>query len=159
MPRPHRFPAPVLFDPEVEAGYMKHFVPVPEDVARSLQGAARLVGKLDDRPFRRVFHERPDGSPCLKFGAGWLAEAKLTEGDEVIVELAADPEPDRVDLPEELELALAADPEAAMAWAALTPGKQRTLAYGVERAKRPETRRKRATATLEQVLGEATRAG
>jgi len=142
----HRFSAPLLFAPEIERGYMKHYVPVPEDVARALEGVERLVGSLDGRRFRRVLHERPDGSPCLKLGVSWLRDAGLNEGDLLEVELAPDPDPDRVELPEELERALDDDPEAAFAWRELTPGKQRTLAYGVARAKRPETRMRRARA-------------
>lgn len=148
----HEFTAPLLFDSEIEAGYMKHFVPVPEEVADALADARRLIGALGEAEFRRVLHEREDGSRCLKFGAGWLRERGLREGDLLEVRLAVDPDPDRVDLPAELEDALMADPEAALAWAALTPGRQRTLAYGVERAKRVATRQKRARAIVLQLV-------
>ncbi|MEM0960990.1 MAG: YdeI/OmpD-associated family protein [Bacteroidota bacterium] len=67
------------------------------------------------------------------------------------VTVAEDPDPDRVDLPDELQAALDLDPVASAAWRALTPGRQRTLAYGVGRAKRPETRVRRALALLDQV--------
>ena len=152
--REHVFAAPVLFDPEVEDGYMKHFVPVPESVARALEahGATRLIGSLDGRAFRRVLHRRPDGGRCLKFGNGWLKDAGLGDGDEVRVTLAPDPDPDAVDVPAELAEALDVDAEAALAWAALTPGKQRTMAYAVARAKRPQTRHRRARAVIEQLL-------
>ena len=41
--------------------------------------------------------------------------------------------------------------QAAVLWAAATPGRQRTLAYGVARAKRSETRARRAQALLDAV--------
>ena len=83
----HTFRAPVLFDPEVEDGYMKHFVPLPEDVAAALEatGAKRFAGTLDAIPFRRVLHRRPQGDLVLKFGLGWLKDHRLKEGDELIV--------------------------------------------------------------------------
>ncbi|MFK7989460.1 MAG: YdeI/OmpD-associated family protein [Sandaracinaceae bacterium] len=151
---PCEFVAPVLFDPAVEAGYMKHFVPIPSDVAARLGSAKRRVGSVDGRPFRRVMHRRPDGSPCLKFGEGWLREAGLPDGTEVLVVLGEDPNPDAVDLPDELQAALSNDAEAKLLWTMLTPGKQRTLAYGVERAKRPDTRRRRAAAVPAALVAE-----
>lgn len=154
LPSAFEFTAPVLFDPEVDDGYMKHFIPIPDAVARSLDaaGAVRLAGTLDDRTFRRAMHRRPDGSRCLKFGQAWLREAGLFDGAEVHVTLGPDPDPDHVDLPDELAAALQADPEATAAWQSLTPGRQRTLAYGVTRAKRPATRQRRAAAVLEEVV-------
>lgn len=134
---------------------MKHFVPIPDRVATALEGAGRLTGSLDGRPFSRVMHRRPDGSRCLKFGEGWLREAGFADGTEVRVTLAVDPNPDAVDLPAALRTALSDDAEAALLWTMLTPGKQRTLAYGVARAKRPDTQRRRAAAVLSQLLADA----
>lgn len=130
---------------------MKHYVPLADDVAESLAGAPRLLGEIDGHAFRRTLQRRPNGEPCLRFGAGWLRDAGLTVGAVVPVVVAPDPDPDRVDLPEELTAALGLDPAAAAAWAALTPGRQRTMAYGVGRAKRPETRVRRALALLEEI--------
>jgi len=151
------FSAPLLFDSEIAKGYMKHFVPVPAKVADALaeSGATRLCGSLGPHAFRRTLHDRPDGSRCLKFGEGWLRDVGLREGDELAVTLYPDPDPDRVDIPDELAAALDEDPEAAVLWAAATPGRQRTLAYGVARAKRSETRARRAQALLAQLVDEA----
>ena len=148
---PHEFLAPVLLDPDVEDGYMKHYVPLAKDIAASLADAPRVVGTIDGHAFRRTIQERPNGEPCLRFGKGWLWDAGLAVGAVVPVTVAEDPDPDRVDLPDGLEAALDLDPVASAAWNALTPGRQRTLAYGVGRAKRPETRGRRALALLDQV--------
>ncbi|MEM7789247.1 MAG: YdeI/OmpD-associated family protein [Bacteroidota bacterium] len=154
MSRLPPFPAPVLVDPEAEPGYMKHYVPLPEAVADALDGHDRVEGTLGGHAFRRTVQRRPDGARWLRFGAGWLRDAGLAVGEVVLVEVGPDLDPDRVDLPAELEAALALDPEAARAWDALPPGKRRTLAYGVGRAKRPETRERRALALAEAVRTE-----
>lgn len=46
----------------------------------------------------------------------------------------------QIDLPEELVEALDADPELAEAFAALTPGRQKSYAFNLAQAKKPETR-------------------
>ena len=142
----HEYPAPVLVDDEVEAGYMKHYVPVPTAIADALGGAAHVEGTLGGVPFRRTLQRTPDGGARLRFGAGWLRDAGIAPGAVVTVTLREDPAPDRVDVPPELQAALDQDPGAKAAWAALTPGKQRTLTYGISRGKREETRIRRAVA-------------
>ncbi|MEL6611862.1 MAG: YdeI/OmpD-associated family protein [Bacteroidota bacterium] len=144
----HSFPAPILLDPDIDVGYMKHYVPLPVPVAEALAGARRVMGTVGGHPFRRTIQERPNGAPCLRFGQTWLRDHDLTVGNVVEVMVQPDPDPDRVDLPEELEAALALDPEAAEAWYQLPPGMQRTLAYGVGRAKQAATRERRALKVL-----------
>lgn len=147
----HEFPAPILRDPAVADGYMKHYVPLPEPVAEALGGSPRVAGTLGGVPFRRTVQRRAGGERCLRFGAGWLRDAGLDVGAVVPVRVGPDPEPDRVDVPAELDAALSLDPGARAAWRALPPGRRRTLAYGVARAKRPETRERRARALAESV--------
>ncbi|MEM7603204.1 MAG: YdeI/OmpD-associated family protein [Verrucomicrobiota bacterium] len=55
---------------------------------------------------------------------------------------------DAVDVPPELELALAHRPHLLKRWNELTPGKQRSLAYRVAQAKRSETRESRVDEVL-----------
>jgi Bacteriocin-protection, YdeI or OmpD-Associated len=61
-----------------------------------------------------------------------------------------------VDLPAELQMALTRDAAFRAAWAALTPGKQRGLAYTVASAKKTETRQVRAEQVAAQVLSGLT---
>ena len=147
---PHRFVAPILFDPAVADGYMKHYVALPAAVDAALGDAKRFVGALDDVAWRRTLHRRADGR-CLKFGLSWLKDAGFAAGDLVEVTISVDPDPDRVDLPPELEAAFEAAPDARWAFIQLTPGKQRTLIYPVLRAKKPETKARRAAALVAQL--------
>ncbi|MEM1043808.1 MAG: YdeI/OmpD-associated family protein [Bacteroidota bacterium] len=153
----HDFPTPVLEDPETEAGYMHHYVPIPAEVAAALDadGVTHVEGTLDagsgTRPFRRALHRQPDGSLRLKFGAGWLREAGAAVGNVARVTLHEDPDPGRVDMPGELSAALDLDPEASKAWAALSPSRRKTHAYHVGRAKRTDTRIRRALSILDEI--------
>ena len=151
------FTAPVVLDLQVEAGYMAHLVPVPAKVAAALEraGARRLEGSLSGHAFRRILHSDSSGEPCLRFGKAWLRDAGLSEGDLVEVMLRPDPDPDRIDVPDELAAALDEDPEAGILWAALTPGRRRSLAYAVTRAKKPETRARRAASLLADLVRDA----
>lgn len=66
-----------------------------------------------------------------------MRDAGLSPGDVVIVQLDHDQDPDRMDVPEELAFLHDPDPVAEHLWEELTRGRQRSLVYGVERARRP----------------------
>lgn len=139
------FPTAVRTAP-VEPGYMKHYVALPPPIAEALEaaGVRRVIGDIGGHRFERTVQRGHDGQPCLRFGQGWLRRAGLAAGDDIWVELAPDPEPDRVRLPTELEAALADAPDLRPRWNSLSPGKRRTHAMHVDRAKRAETRARRA---------------
>lgn len=59
---------------------------------------------------------------------------------------------DAVEIPAALSRALSEDEALCAAWDALTPGRQRSLAYPILNAKRPETIAKRLTALRETLL-------
>lgn len=141
-------------DGGVPAGYMKHFVAVPAGVLAELglQGGERVRGELNEVAFSRILQKRDDGAAYLRFGEGWLRDAEAHPGDRVTIRLEPDPDPDHVAIPDELAEALDAHPAASAAWASFTPGKRRTLAYGVERARRPETRARRAEQVVDGIL-------
>ncbi len=143
MPEPVTFPAPVL---QQEDGQRYHYVPLPADVATAFEreGVRRVVATVNGTPIRRGILNRADGERYLALGIGFLRDVGAAYGDTVVVELAADPEPDRIDLGEELEAVLEQDEEAAARFYGFTLGNQRSLASYVTSAKRPETRVKRA---------------
>ena len=73
-----------------------------------------------------------------------MSDLELAAGDLVEVALSADPDPDHVDLGDELAAALAADADAREVWESMTPGTRRALAYTVTSARRVGTREDRA---------------
>lgn len=151
-----RFDAVVRIDATVADGYMKHYVALPDDLAATFAaaGVERVEGTIGGTRFRRRLQDRADGGLSLRFGVSWLRDAGLTPGDVVTVEVAEETDPDRVDVPDELAAVFDVDPAVEHVWGALTPGRQRTLVYGIERAKRPETRTRRAAALARQLRDE-----
>ena len=77
--------------------------------------------------------------------------AGVATGEEVVVELAFDPEPPAVNVPEDFARALDADPAARAAYDGLTHSRKREHVRAIDSAKKPETRQRRiekALATL-----------
>ena len=153
-PRPeHAFAGPVL---RTDGGLGMHYVPIPPEID-DLLGDARIVTGVLAGPeglearFRRAVHGRGDGAPRLLFGKKVLKEAGLSYGATAFVELEPAADPDAVHLPDELEAALAQDPEAAARFATFTPGRRRSLGVHVDQAKRPETRVRRALDLCEKI--------
>lgn len=141
-PMPESFAAPVL---RSATGMGYHYLPVPAEVAEALlaAGTRRVVATLNGHAARRAIVTH-DGAPALIVGTGLLRNVGVREGDTVVVDLAPDPEPDRIDLGDAFEAALAGDPEAAERFFSFTVGRQRSMASYVTAAKRPETQVRRA---------------
>jgi Bacteriocin-protection, YdeI or OmpD-Associated/Domain of unknown function (DUF1905) len=72
-------------------------------------------------------------------------------GERVEVTMALDTEPRTVEVPEDLEAALARDKDARSAFEGLSFTHRREYAEWIEEAKRPETRARRVAETLERV--------
>ncbi|MEP6696051.1 MAG: YdeI/OmpD-associated family protein [Pseudonocardiales bacterium] len=77
------------------------------------------------------------------------AAAGVAAGDEVDVELVLDTEPREVSVPADLAAALDADPAARQAFDALSYSNRLRYALAVGAAKKPETRERRLTETLD----------
>lgn len=139
----HEFVAPVLRQPR---GLRFHYLPLPEEVSDELEraGVRRVVVELNGFRIRRAVMNSVDVGRHLVTGRTILRDARANQGDMVHVALWADPDPDSVDVPEELEAALAQDRAAAERFATFTPGQQRSICVYVTQAKRTETRVKRA---------------
>lgn len=137
------FVAPVL---QQDEGLRFHYLPLPDDVVGAFDraGVRRVVAVLNGTPFRRAIMRTDEHGPHLVTGQIILREIGARLGEPVMIELSPDPEPDLVEVPEELEVALDQDEEAAERFYAFSPGKQRSLALYVSQAKRVETRVKRA---------------
>ncbi len=146
---PESFAAPVLRS-RLWTGY--HVLPVPAESAESLlaAGTRRVVATLNGHSVRRALTTH-DGATVLMLGRSLLRAMGVCEGDTVFADVATDPEPDRVDLGDALEAALADDPEAAARFSAFTPGRQRSLAIYVTGAKRAETQARRALELVHKI--------
>ena len=130
-----------------------HAIPVPETLLHDLGVAAhrRVIVRVGDLEWKRAIQAPKSGQPYLIIGLQYLLEAGLREGSTVEVFVRADPNPDVVDVAEELLEALAQDGEARKRWKALTPGLQRSANLYVNSAKRMTTRIRRAVELTEKI--------
>jgi hypothetical protein len=137
------FPAPIL---RQTTGMKYHFMPVPTDVAESLMksGTRRVIATINGEDENRAIHNTKDGEYFLVMGLSILRRMKAKLGDVVVASLVSDPEPDKIDLPDELVEALKMDKAASDRFNGMTPGMQRSVASYVTGVKRPDSRVRRA---------------
>ncbi len=123
-----------------------HYIQVPVAVVQDLvgKGVKRVLGELNGVPFRLALISDGEGGRRIMVGTPLRKAAKTFEGGQVVVSMWPDPDPDRIDLPEEFQIVLEQDEEAAEKFYAMTPGRQRSLAYYAASAKQVDTRIKRA---------------
>jgi hypothetical protein len=106
---------------------------------------------MNGHTLRRAIQGKRDEERMLILGRSVLKKIGVKYGDIVTVHLRPDPDPDHVELGEELIAVLNQDPEAADRFYSFTSGKQRSLALYVSQAKRSETRIKRALELAEKI--------
>lgn len=125
-----------------------HYAPLPLDISDAFEsaGVRRVIVTLNGLEIRRAIMGRKDGERHVLLGIPFLRKARIKEGDMAHLEIRRDPAPDTIDLGEEFTEVLEMDEEASERFYAMTPGKQRSLAYYVTSARREETRIKRALA-------------
>src|SRR5690606_22823448 len=105
------FTAPIEI---IEHGMKRHVVFLPDDVVDSLGigGITRLIGTVNGTPFRLAALSDGQGRYFLHMGQLLRRDARVKPHQQVTLEVDIDPNPDFVDIPEELEIALDQDPEA-----------------------------------------------
>ncbi|MEZ4760228.1 MAG: YdeI/OmpD-associated family protein [Flavobacteriales bacterium] len=147
-PKTHRFTAPLE---KMNAKMAFHFVEVPFDVEQEFgrRTGVRVVGTVNGVPVDRALLPQKSGMHIIILGGDIRRPAKLRkEGDLAVVEIREHPDPEKLDLPEELAETLDFLPEMKAAWERLTPGMRRSMCYWVGSAKTAPTREKRVAELL-----------
>lgn len=128
-------------------------VVVPPLVVEALGGksAKRVTGTLNGHAVRLGLLPLPGGGRYLMINKDLCRLFGIELGQLVTVCLAPDPNPDVVDLPEELAEALAAWPEAEAAFQRYSASHRRAMAQRVATAKQAETRARRAVELAERL--------
>ena len=131
----------------------ERWIVVPFD-ARELWGEARprIVARINGHEYRQRLAVY-GGDTVLGLTNAFRAQAGLSQGDEVEVELDRDDTPREVDVPPELQAALDADDVARAAFEKLSFTHRREYAEWVAEAKRADTRERRIAKTLEMLRG------
>lgn len=120
-------------------------LPVPFDAAEAFgsRGRISVAGTLNGAPFRNSIFPSGSGSHHMMVNKALQAASGAGPGDEVVVEMARD-DASRVDaMPPELGVALAASPDAARTFAALSDSGKNEFIRWIAGAKRAETREER----------------
>ena len=128
------------------------WVQVPPSVVEELGRAGRI-------PVRATFDGVPYRGSVVSMGGGTMVIGVLKEirasigksvGDEVVVTIDLDQASREVEVPEDLERGLA-EAGLAEAFADLSFTRRREIAGGVSGAKKPETRKRRIEAALQEL--------
>lgn len=129
---------------------------VPADVVASFGRGKRVPVRvtIDGGYSYRNTIASMGGKSMISFNAETRKATGRGAGDEVTVQLELDEEPRTVEVPAELARALAADPAAATAWAALSYSKQRAHAEPIAAAAAEETRARRVEKTMDALRGD-----
>jgi hypothetical protein len=130
------------------------FMIVPFDCAKVFGTKARIpvAGTINGFPFRNSLMPEGDGTHAMMVGKELQKGANAAQGDTVAVVLHVDREERTVVVPEELQAVLDGRPEAAAAFAKLSPSHRKEFAEWVGGAKRPETRLDRAARSVPLIL-------
>ena len=126
---------------------------VPAEVLEKLGGKAakRVVCTIRGHALRLGLMPLEGGGRYLMLNKDVCRAVGIALGQELVIEIAPDPNPDHVDLPDELAEALAAWPEAEAAFNAYSGAHRRAMARLVDEAKQRETRVRRAVQLVERL--------
>ena len=125
---------------------------VPAEVLAALgKGLKRVIVTIRGHALRLGLLPLEGGGRYLMLNKDVCATVGIQFGDEVEAAIAPDPNPDHVDLPEELAEALAAWPEAEVAFQNYSGAHRRSMARLVAEGKQRETRIRRALKLTENL--------
>lgn len=128
----------------IDGVFLKTAIYLPQHVVEKLPaGRVRVKGLCNNAPFALAVLHLKDGARYFAVSAALRKAAGVRVGDPVKVSFTI-VDPDKLELPEELEAVLAQDEEARTAWDKLTTGYQRSLVHYITSVKNVDSRIKRA---------------
>ncbi len=129
---------------EVDSMLVKTVIFLPPDVVGKLpKGRVRTEGTFNGTPFALAVQHLRDGARFFSVSGPLRKAMKSKIGDRIVVKFRI-VDPDKLDVPEELEAVLAQDDEARKAWEKLTTGYQRSLIHYITSVKNVDSRIKRS---------------
>ncbi|HEU4403767.1 MAG TPA: YdeI/OmpD-associated family protein [Polyangiaceae bacterium] len=148
----HEFVATVEAMRLGRAQYLVVYLPASLRALPAFAGRARrrMKGIAAGHPLQRAWQPAGDGRRYVMLGATFCRRAGLAPGDAVTLRFSL-VDDGEVDVPAELAEVLRQEPGWRKLWRALTPGKQRGVAYYVDSARGPETRARRAVDVMRRL--------
>jgi hypothetical protein len=146
-----RFEARLFRRPKAGKTDFQTRLDVPERVGKKFppRVSTTVEGTINGHPFRAALEPDASGGHSLRVNKAMLGGAGADAGDTVkLAILGPEPEPT---VPADLRVALAASREAKSLWDDLTSMGRRDWVRWIESAKRPETRTRRVSRTVEQL--------
>lgn len=142
-----RFTAQV-YETDIKYGGLR--VDFPEDVEKlfGTKGPVRMVGTINGIPARRALMPRGDGMHFIIIPGEMRRKLRLQDGDKVLIDLQPDPNPQEVEMPEELIATLEMEPDVYAHFERQNISMRRNICYWVNSAKRVETRIQRSLEVL-----------
>ncbi|GAA5436363.1 YdeI/OmpD-associated family protein [Deinococcus aquaticus] len=131
-------------------------IEVPPEIMEALGGGKKpaVTVTLNGYAYRSTIGVM-GGRSMIPVSAGHRGNAGLSAGDSVQVTLELDTAPREVDVPEDLQAALDANPTALAAFARLSYSGKRQHTLSVEGTKNPETRARRVAKAVGTLSGGA----
>ena len=127
---------------------------LPDDIVQILPfddfPKLRIIGEIGDHPVRGAWNPVADGRKYFILSQKFLDNAALHVGDITEIRFNIDDQ-DYVEIPTELEQALAANSILEAKWNRLTSGKKRFYCYQISSAKQQKTRDNRLSNLVAQL--------
>lgn len=132
-----------------------HYFDFPYDVEKEFgkRGSVRVFAIVNGVEFDRALIPHGDGTHHVIMGGDLRRKAKIRSGDELLVEIRLNPEPRKLNIPEELEAVFELEPITKERFETkLSASTQRNICYWIDSAKRDETRTNRAIDMMNRLL-------
>ena len=128
------------------------YVEFPHDVQKlyAKKGTVRVKGTVNGVPMDRALMPTKRGVHFIVFGVDLRRKAKIKVGDHVKIELWLNPDPKKIELPEELSETLDFFPDFKKGWKGVRPGMQRSICIWINQGKTVATRSKRVAELLKR---------
>jgi hypothetical protein len=126
------------------------FLDIPPEVMAAFgkKGQVKVRGTVNGHPFRGSALPHGDGTHYLVVNKSIREAIGATQGDSVQVSMQVDLEERKVDLPEDLALALQANPASQAIFEKLSYSHQKQYVEWIESAKQAATRQDRISKTI-----------
>ena len=126
------------------------YLNIPREVSATFgsKSQVRVKGMINGQPYRSTALPSGDGSHYLVVGKEIRDQINARQGDQVQVTIELDLEERHVDIPEDLQEALAGDPQAQQVFEKMSYSHQKEYVDWIQGAKKAETRRTRIEKTI-----------
>ncbi len=141
---------------KIEARFLSHILIIPQEIIEDInqKGRLRVEGTMNGAPFALAIQNLKTGERYFSMSNALRRAAKVQLNEPVKVEFHL-VDPNKLDIPEELEAVLAEDPEGKAVFDEMTIGTKRGLVHYITSVKNIDSRVKRAL----EIIGKAKTGG